>query len=102
MVAWMVSTMNRENPARTAGFPHLAPHGPRGVAGRRVLRSVRPKEARPLTLIWFAVWFVFNIVGDNEALTFDPVNWWAGLLILAVALDLGRQHASQLGRTPGN
>ena len=27
----------------------------------------------------------------NEALTVDPVNWWAGTLIPAVALDLSRQ-----------
>jgi hypothetical protein len=32
------------------------------------------------------------VVGDGESLTFDPVNWWAGLLLLAIALDLSRQH----------
>ena len=53
-----------------------------------------------MTLIWFVVWLVFNLVGDNESLTFDPVNWWAGTLMLVVALDLSRQHAAQLGRTP--
>jgi hypothetical protein len=31
--------------------------------------------------------------GDEESLTFDPVNWWAGTLLLTVALDLSRQHA---------
>lgn len=46
-----------------------------------------------MTLVWFVVWLVFNLVGDKEPLTFDPVNWWAGLLILAIALDLGGQHA---------
>jgi hypothetical protein len=50
-----------------------------------------------LTLIWFVVWFIANIVGDNEPLTFDPVNWWAGTLILAVAIDLARQHAPYRG-----
>jgi len=50
-----------------------------------------------LTLIWFVVWLIWNVVGDNESLTFDPVNWWAGLLILAIALDLSRQHAPQFG-----
>jgi hypothetical protein len=25
-------------------------------------------------------------------LLFDPVNWWAGALLLAAALDLSRQH----------
>ena len=46
-----------------------------------------------MTLIWFAVWLIANVIGDQEPLTFDPVNWWAGTLLLAIALDLGRQHA---------
>lgn len=46
-----------------------------------------------MTLVWFVVWFVFNLIGDNESLRFDPVNWWAGLLLFAVALDLGGHHA---------
>lgn len=50
-----------------------------------------------MTLVWFVVWLIWNVVGDNESLTFDPVNWWAGTLILAAALDLSRQHAPQLG-----
>lgn len=51
-----------------------------------------------MTLIWFVVWLLFDLVGDRESLTFDPPNWWAGTLLLAAALDLGRQHASPLGR----
>jgi hypothetical protein len=51
-------------------------------------------------LIWFIVWLIANVIGDNESLTFDPVNWWAGTLILAIALDLSRQHAPQLGKPP--
>ena len=46
-----------------------------------------------MTLVWFAVWLIWNNVGDKEPLTFDPVNWWTGLLLLAVALDLGGGHA---------
>ena len=46
-----------------------------------------------MTLIWFVIWLIANTVGDNESLTGDPVNVWAGTLNLAVALDLGRQHA---------
>jgi hypothetical protein len=46
-----------------------------------------------MTLIWFVIWLIANTIGDSEPLTFDPVNVWAGTLILAVALDLGRQHA---------
>lgn len=51
-----------------------------------------------MTLIWFVVWLVCNLVGDQETLSADPVNWWTGTLILAVALDLSRQHATPLGR----
>ena len=54
-----------------------------------------------MTLIWFVIWLIANNVGDNEALTFAPVNWWAGGLILAAALDLSRQHAPELGRARG-
>ena len=46
-----------------------------------------------MTLIWFVVWIVANNVGDGEPLVFDPVNVWVGALLLAVALDLARQHA---------
>jgi hypothetical protein len=54
------------------------------------------KEATHVTLIWFVIWLIWNFVGDREALTFAPVNFWAGALILAVALDLGRQHTRDL------
>ena len=50
-----------------------------------------------MTLIWFVVWLICNLVGDKETLEFAPVNWWAGTLLLVVALDLGRQHAGPLG-----
>jgi hypothetical protein len=51
-----------------------------------------------MTLVWFVVWLIANNVGDNAPLTFDPVNVWAGTLLLVVALDLSRQHAGGLGR----
>ena len=51
-----------------------------------------------MTIVWFVVWLVSNIIGDSEPLLFDPVNWWAGTLIGAIALDLGRQHAPELGK----
>ena len=47
-----------------------------------------------MTVLWFIIWFIFNLVGDSEPLLFDPVNVWTGTLILAIALDLGTQHAS--------
>jgi hypothetical protein len=46
-----------------------------------------------MTLLWFTIWLIWNVIGDNEPLTFDPVNWWAGLLILAIGLDLAAAHA---------
>ena len=50
-----------------------------------------------MTLIWFVVWLIADRIGDAELLTFAPVNVWAGTLILAIALDLGRQHADFAG-----
>jgi hypothetical protein len=38
-------------------------------------------------------------IGDREPLLADPVNWWAGTLLLVVALDLSRQHATDLGKS---
>jgi hypothetical protein len=46
-----------------------------------------------MTLVWFIVWFIADRIGDREALTFHPVNIWAGTLLLVVALDLARHHA---------
>ena len=63
----------------------------------RRLRDSDPKEAR-VTLIWFVVWLIANNIGDEEPLTFDPVNWWAGSLILVAAVDLARQHAPEFSR----
>jgi hypothetical protein len=45
-----------------------------------------------VTLVWFIIWLIANSIGDNEPLVFDPVNLWAGAFMLAVALDLSRQH----------
>jgi hypothetical protein len=53
-----------------------------------------------VTLIWFIVWVIANSVGDYEPLLTDPVNVWTWTLILAVALDLSRQHAPGVGK-PG-
>ena len=51
-----------------------------------------------MTFLWFVIWLVANTIGDNEPLTLDPVNVWTGSLILAVALDLARQHAPDRAR----
>jgi hypothetical protein len=43
-----------------------------------------------MTLIWFATWLIADLVGGREDLEFNPVNIWAGTLLLALALDVGR------------
>jgi hypothetical protein len=43
-----------------------------------------------MTILWFLVWLIANTIGDHEPLVFDPVNFWAGWLLLAAALDLNR------------
>ena len=72
----------------------LAPHVPTAVWGRDELAAGEMWNSNSII-----AWLIANIVGDSEPLTFDPVNWWAGTLVLVVALDLSRQHAPQLGRT---
>jgi hypothetical protein len=54
-------------------------------------------DASRMTLLWFLVWFVANLIGDKEPLTFNPVNWWAGLLLLAIALDLNKSYVIKHG-----
>lgn len=51
-----------------------------------------------MVLLWLVVWFIFDLIGDREPLTFDPVNIWAGLFLLALALDLSAAHATGRGR----
>jgi hypothetical protein len=43
-----------------------------------------------MTIVWFVVWLIANLVGDHEGLRFDPLNWWAATLILVIALDINR------------
>jgi hypothetical protein len=50
-----------------------------------------------MTLLWFVVWLISDLIGDEEVLTFDPVNWWAGLLLLAIALDLNKSYVIKHG-----
>lgn len=46
-----------------------------------------------MTVLWFFVWLIANLVGAHEPLLFDPVNGWTATLILAIALDLAAAHA---------
>jgi hypothetical protein len=52
-----------------------------------------------MTLLWFIIWLISDHVGSHEPLRFDPVNVWMATLLLAVALDLGRAHATRPGRS---
>jgi hypothetical protein len=52
-----------------------------------------------VTIVWFVVWLVANLIGDAEPLHFDPVNVWAGTLILAAGLDLNREVATSTRRS---
>jgi len=51
-----------------------------------------------MTLLWLLIWFVFDLIGDNEPLRFDPVNFWTATLILAIGLDLAGLRAVPGGR----
>ena len=50
-----------------------------------------------MTLLWFVIWLIFNVIGDKEPIELAPVNWWAGTLILAIALDLNKTHVIKHG-----
>jgi hypothetical protein len=52
-----------------------------------------------VTLLWFVIWLISDLIGDREPLLFDPVNIWTGTLLAAVALDLARGHASAASRS---
>ena len=45
-----------------------------------------------MTLLWFIIWFVCNLIGDKEPIELTPVNWWAGTLLFAIAIDLSKTH----------
>ena len=51
-----------------------------------------------MTLIWFVIWFVADHLGDSAPLQASPANVWTTTLLLAVALDLARQHAPAASR----
>ena len=48
-----------------------------------------------MTLIWLIAWFIADQTGERAPLLFDPVNLWAGLLLLAIAIDLAAAHATR-------
>jgi hypothetical protein len=51
-----------------------------------------------MTLLWFVIWFFFNLIGDEAPLTFNPVNWWAGSFMFVIAVDLAGIQALKARR----
>jgi hypothetical protein len=43
-----------------------------------------------MTLAWFGIWLIASLLGGTEAIVLEPVNGWAGTLILAAGIDLAR------------
>ena len=66
------------------------------VALARLVRSsevrsiILRREAAAMTLLWFIVWLIADLIGDHESLLFAPPNPWTATLILAIALDINR------------
>ena len=51
-----------------------------------------------MSIVWFVVWLIADLVGDREPLRFDPLNWWAATLILTIALDINRPQVMGRGK----
>ena len=45
-----------------------------------------------MTLIWLFIWLIADRSAIARRCCGTPVNIWAGTLLLAIAVDLGRQH----------
>ena len=89
---------NRENPAPSAGFPQLGAHAPRGAGACSPYARV-DKGGTSVDIDLVRRLARLQSRRRQSPAHFDPVNWWTGLLLLAIALDLSRQHApSSAGR----
>jgi len=51
-----------------------------------------------MTILWFVVWLVADLLGGRAPLRFDPPNWWVATLILAIAIDLNRPQVTGRAR----
>ena len=51
-----------------------------------------------MTIAWFVVWFVADLVGDHAPLRLYPPNWWTVTLLLVIALDLNRPSVTRRGK----
>ncbi|HWJ32143.1 MAG TPA: hypothetical protein VNR59_07370 [Gaiellaceae bacterium] len=50
-----------------------------------------------MSIVWFVVWLVADLVGGRAPLRLDPPNWWVATLILAIAIDLNRPEVTGRG-----
>jgi hypothetical protein len=74
------------------------PYAPAALARHTTDANWRSEDhAWLMTFIWFVVWLIANNVGAHEPLLLNPVNAWTATLILAVALDMGANHARGRG-----
>jgi hypothetical protein len=62
----------------------------RGWCDRRSYKHRNGERAATVTLLWFVVWLISDLIGDRESLLFAPPNVWTATLILAIALDINR------------
>jgi hypothetical protein len=102
-VAYFGERARRRSPSRSTRPPRPRTERrlrseAKGGFGRPSCISITSKGRCTVTLVWFVVWFVFNLIGDEEPLTFDPVNFWAGSLLFVVALDLSKTHVLNRGK----
>jgi hypothetical protein len=51
-----------------------------------------------MSIAWFAIWLVSDLLGGRAPLRLDPPNWWVATLILAIALDLNRPPVTRRSR----
>jgi hypothetical protein len=51
-----------------------------------------------MSVAWFVVWLVSDLLGGRAPLCLDPPNWWVATLILAIALDLNRPQVTRRSR----
>ena len=51
-----------------------------------------------MSIAWFVVWLIADLMGHRAPLRLDPPNWWFASLILAIAFDLNRPQVTGRGR----
>ena len=52
-----------------------------------------------MTILWFFIWLIADLIGGSEPLKLDPVNGWTATLILAIAIDINRPQMTM--KRPG-